>query len=69
MVAVVLFPYLPFTFVAFVRVCACLLRLISLLSQVVVVFVGVVCDEPSGNTQMAHSQIVVLIASSLTFGL
>ena len=27
-------------------------------SEVTVVFVGVTCDEPSGNKQMAHSQIV-----------
>ena len=25
-------------------------------------FVGVTCDEPTGNKQMAHSQTVVLIA-------
>ena len=34
-------------------------------SRVTVVFVGVTCDEPSGNKQMAHSQIVFLISLSL----
>ena len=33
-------------------------------SDVSIVFVGVFCDEPSGNKQMAHSQIVVVIAFS-----
>ena len=28
---------------------------------------GFFCDEPSGNKQMAHSQIAVVIAFSLTF--
>ena len=36
-------------------------------SEATVVFVGVSCGEPGGNEQMAHSQIVVVIAFSLTF--
>ena len=36
-------------------------------SEATVVFVGVSCGEPGGNEQMAHSQIVVVIALSLTF--
>ena len=36
-------------------------------SEVTVVFLGLARNEPSGNTQMAHSQIVVVIAFSLTF--
>ena len=36
-------------------------------SEATVVFVGVSCGEPCGNEQMAHSQIVVVIAFSLTF--
>ena len=36
-------------------------------SELTVVFVGVACDELSGNKQMAHSQIVVVIAFSLRF--
>ena len=33
-------------------------------SDVSIVFVGVLCDEPSGNKQMAYSQIVVVIEFS-----
>ena len=36
-------------------------------SELTVVFVGVACDELSGNKQMAHSQIVVVIAFSFAF--
>ena len=36
-------------------------------SEATVVFVGDSCGEPWGNEQMAHSQIVIVIAFSLTF--
>ena len=52
---------------ASVRSCAGLCHLF-LGSRVTVVFVGVTCDEPSGNKQMAHSQIVVVIAISRAYG-
>ena len=63
-----LFVPVLFRLLSFVslRSWACLHRLL-LGSVVTVVFVGVARDEPSGNTQMAHSQIVVVIAFSLTF--
>ena len=48
------------------RFCAGLHRLL-LGSEATVVFVGVSCGEPGGNEQMAHSQIVVVIAFSLIF--
>ena len=63
LVVPVLFRLLSF---AFVRFCAGLLRLL-LGSEVMVVFEEVTCDEPIGNKQMAHSQIVVLIKLSLVF--
>ena len=46
--------------------CAGLLRLL-LGSEVTLVCVGIMCDEPNGNKLMAHSQIVVVISLSLTF--
>ena len=55
-----------FSFVCFLRSCAGLHRLLFG-SEATVVFVGVSCGGPGGNEQMAHSQIVVAIAFSLTF--
>ena len=53
---------------AFVSLRSCAgLHCLLLGSDVTVVFVGVDCDELSGNKQMAHSYIVVVIAFSLTF--
>ena len=46
--------------------CAGLHRLL-LGTEVTVVSVEVSCGEPSGNKQMAHSQLVVVIAFSLVF--
>ena len=62
-----LFPGI-FRLLSFAFVCSCvgLLRLL-LGSEVTVVFVTVACYEPSDNNQMAHPQIVVVIALSLTF--
>ena len=54
------------SFVCFLASCVGLHRLL-LGSEVKVLFVWVFCDEPSGNKQMAHSQIAVVIAFSLTF--
>ena len=49
---------------ASLRSCAGLHRLL-LGSEATIVFVGVSCGEPGGDEQMAHSQIVVVIAFSL----
>ena len=45
---------------ASVRFCVGLHRLL-LGSEATVGFVGVSCGEPSGNEQMAHSQIVICV--------
>ena len=65
--------FFPFSSVCFrllsfacLRSCAGLRRLL-LGSEVTIVFVGVACDELSGNKQMAHSQIIVVIVFSLVF--
>ena len=56
-------------FASFVCVLASCVGLHRLLlgSEVNVLFVWFFYDEPSGNKQMAHSQIAVVIAFSLTF--
>ena len=54
-----------FRLLSFVSLLSCAgLHSLVLGSEVTVVFVGVACDELSGNKQMAHSQIVVVIAFS-----
>ena len=60
-----LFVPVLFRLLSFVslRFCVGLHRLV-LGSELTVVFVGVARDEPSGNKQMAHSQIVVVIVFS-----
>ena len=61
-----LFPFSSVCSFVSLRFCAGLHRLL-LGSDATDVFVGVACDELSGNTQMAHSQIVVVIEFSLLF--
>ena len=51
---------------ALARYCAGLLLLL-LGSDATVVFLEIICDEPSGNTQMALLLIVSAIALSLSF--
>ena len=60
-----LFVPVLFRLLSFVslRFCVGLHRLV-LGSELTVVFVGVARDEPSGNKQMAHSQIVIVIVFS-----
>ena len=67
-VVVVCARSLPFAFVCLfvLRSCVGLHRLL-LGSEATIVFVGVLCGEPGGDEQMAHSQIVVVIAFSLIF--
>ena len=55
------FSSVCFRLFAYLRCCAGLHPLL-LGSEATVVFVGVSCGEPGDNEQMAHSQIVVVIA-------
>ena len=61
-----LFPFSSVCSFVSLRFCVGLHRLV-LGSELTVVFVGVACDELSGNKQMAHSQIVIVIEFSLLF--
>ena len=60
-------PFFSVCFLLFI----CVLALVSIVCCLAVssqsYLWGVSCDEPSGNKQMAHSQIVVVIVFSLTF--
>ena len=59
--------FLPFAFFCLFPGLPWFASFLLLGSEATVVFVGVSCGEPGGNEQMAHSQIVVVIAFSLTF--
>ena len=60
-----LYPFssVCFCLIASLRSCAGLHRLL-VGSDATVAFVGISCDDPSCNKQMAHSQIAVVIAFS-----